>query len=326
MKKYSTKVFNSTKINKKKFNLIILIMILLFFLYILKNGEKLKRLKSRICVCTLGKEENRYVREWVQHYEKYGVNKIYLYDNNDINGEHFESVINDYIKKDFVQIFNWRGKTKLVYKVMNDCYKMNYESYDWLIFYELDEFIHLANFTNIIKFLNEKKFDRCKIIYLNLLVHNDNNQLYYENRSLFERFPKIVPKGIEKNLQVKMIIKGGIKDLIIQTTAKAYLSIKEENLTTCNGFGDLMSPNIFSTNITDYNLYYIDHFFCKSTEEFINKLKRGDILQTGKELENYKLQRIIRYFKYNKYSSEKINMIEKVLKINSSIIKKLINK
>ena len=37
-----------------------------------------------------------------------------------------------------------------------------------------------------------------------------NNQLYYENQSLFKRFPQIVPKTIDKNLQVKMIIKGGI--------------------------------------------------------------------------------------------------------------------
>ena len=52
-----------------------------------------------ICICTLGKKENRYIREFVTHYEKYGVDKIYLYDNNDINGERFEEVIKDYIDK-----------------------------------------------------------------------------------------------------------------------------------------------------------------------------------------------------------------------------------
>jgi hypothetical protein len=198
---------------------------------------------------------------------------------------------------------------------MNECYELNNESYDWLIFYELDEFIHLSNFENIKDFLNQKKFDKCQIIYLNLLVHNDNNQLYYENQSLFKRFPQIVPKTIDKNLQVKMIIKGGINNLIIQTTAKAHIINKQNTLKTCNGFGNFIIPKGFNTYITDYKLYYVDHFFCKSTEEFINKLKRGD-----------KLARIKRYFKYNKVSIEKIKMIENVLKINSSIIMKMVIK
>jgi len=326
MKKYSNELSNSIKKIKKKFNLIILISFVIFLLYNFNSNGKVKILKSRICICTLAKEENRYIREWVQHYEKYGIDKIYLYDNNDINGEHFDSVINDYIKKDYVQIFNWRGKTKLVYKVMNECYELNNESYDWLIFYELDEFIHLSNFENIKDFLNQKKFDKCQIIYLNLLVHNDNNQLYYENQSLFKRFPQIVPKTIDKNLQVKMIIKGGINNLIIQTTAKADIINKQNTLKTCNGFGNFIIPKGFNTYITDYKLYYVDHFFCKSTEEFINKLKRGDILMTGKDLYNYKLARIKRYFKYNKVSIEKIKMIENVLKINSSIIMKMVIK
>lgn len=311
--------YNHYKPNK--FNLIILISNLLLVLYIYNRNNSPK---NRICICTLGKEENRYIREWVQHYEKYGVDKIYLYDNNDINGEHFESVINDYINKEFVQILNWRGKTKIVYDVMNECYNLHRDDYDWLLFYELDEFIHLTNFNNIKQFLNEKKFDKCQIIYLNLIVHNDNNKLFYENSSLFERFPNIVPATITKELQVKMIIKGGIKNLKIISTAKSSLVDNKTTLRTCNGFGNFMTPYHFHTNITDYKLYYVDHFFCKSTEEFINKLARGDILVTGKALENYKLQRIKRFFKYNNITFEKVTMIEKVLNINLNNIKKKI--
>jgi len=203
---------------------------------------------------------------------------------------------------------------------MNDCYKRNSNIYDWLIFFELDEFIHLPNFMNIKDFLNEKKFYKCKVIYLNLLVHNDNNQLYYKNLSLFERFPSIVSRKKERDLQVKMIVKGGIKDLIIKSTAECGSSNYGHKLTTCNGFGNVIKQKGFQTNITDYNLNYIDHFFCKSTEEFINKLQRGDSLLIGKALENYKISRIKRYFRYNDATLEKIKMIEKALKIHDFII------
>ena len=122
---------------------------------------------------TLGKEENRYIREYVQHYEKYGVDKIFLYDNNNVNGERFESVIGDYIEKGLVEIINWRGKKKVLFKIMNACYQKNFDKFDWLIFYELDEFIHLSNYSNIKMFLNEEKFNKCNLIYLNLVCHTD---------------------------------------------------------------------------------------------------------------------------------------------------------
>lgn len=109
-----------------------------------------------------------------------------------------------------------------------------------------------------------------------------------------------------------MIIKGGLNNIRITTTAMTNNS----NLLTCNGFGNRIKQNGFYTNITDYDFFYIDHFFCKSTEEFINKLAKGDALQTGMALENYKIYRIERYFLINKYTKEKFNMIEKGLKLN----------
>ena len=55
------------------------------------------QLFNRVCLCTVAKEENKYIREFVEHYKKYDIDKIYIFDNNDKNGEKFEEVINDYI-------------------------------------------------------------------------------------------------------------------------------------------------------------------------------------------------------------------------------------
>ena len=123
----------------------------------LKNDTK----NLKICLCTPGKQENKYIREFVQFYEKIGVDKIFLYDNNDVDREKFEDVINDYINKGFVKISDWRGKDKELKNMMNDCYQKNYEKYDWLMFYDVDEFIHLKNYQNIKEFLIEKKFNGC---------------------------------------------------------------------------------------------------------------------------------------------------------------------
>ena len=54
-----------------------------------------------------------------------------------------------------------------------------------------------------------------QIIYLNLVIHSDNDQIYYENKSLFERFPNIVPitKPEGQILEIKFIKKGYINDI-----------------------------------------------------------------------------------------------------------------
>ena len=238
-----TYIFLNHLINKKVFNT-----------YCYHDEEIIKN--KKVCVCTLGKEENRYIREYVQHYEKYGVDKIFLYDNNNINGERFETSIGDYAEKGFVEILNWRGKKQALFKIMNDCYQKNFRAYDWLIFYELDEFIHLSNYSNVKLFLNEEKFNKCNLVYLNLICHTDNSQLYYENKSLVERFPERAPitKLGGRLLEIKCIMRGHIPNITINRAHGCNYHKKYKN---CNGFGHLYKHRHRFATENDYNYYYI---------------------------------------------------------------------
>ena len=60
-----------------------------------------------ICIYTIGKNENKYTREYVEYYKKYGGDKIFIYDNNNIDGEKFDTVLYDYIKNGYVEIINF---------------------------------------------------------------------------------------------------------------------------------------------------------------------------------------------------------------------------
>ena len=64
----------------------------------------------KVCLCAIGKNENKYAREFVEHYKNYGVDKIFIYDNNDIDGERFNNILYDYIILKKVEIINFRGK------------------------------------------------------------------------------------------------------------------------------------------------------------------------------------------------------------------------
>ena len=313
---------------KKLFYLNIICLIKSFFIFIffliliiniiLKNQE-LKN--TKICLCTTGKKENLYVREYVEHYKKYGVDKIFIYDNNEQNGEKFEDMIQDYINNGLVEIINCRGLISPQANAYKDCQEKNYMKYDWLIFYDMDEYIYLKNYKNIKNFLNSKKFNKCQRIQLNWIFHTDNNLIYYDNRTLAKRFPEREQKARGKKKGgvqgIKSILRGHIKIRVYD------VHILNRNLTSCDGFGKIKQIQNIETNVSDFKYYYIDHYYSKSTQEFINKLMRGSAVHGFDII--HKLMRIDVYFGINKITLNKINYIEKETKLNLSKFRNQIN-
>ena len=200
--------------------------------------------------------------------------------------------------------------------MMNDCYKNNFKYYDWLIFYEIDEYIYLKNFKNIKDFLKQSKFYKCQRIQLNWIFHTDNNLLYYDNRSLVERFPEREKKA--KNAKkgdwngIKSILKGHINNIKINCVHTLSHILK-----SCDGFGKHKKIDGIITREADFEYYYIDHYYCKSTEEFINKINKGDAL-----FDDNRMDRIKTYFAYNKITNDKIDLMEKRIGLNLSEIRK----
>ena len=297
--------------------LVIFIMILLFALSFKINKN------IKVCLCTLGKKENLYAKEFVDHYKNLGINKIFIYDNNEKNDERFDLVLKDYINNGLVEIIDFRGKIGPQMKAMEDCRKHNYKIFDWLIFYDMDEFIFLRNFSSIKDFLNQNIFNKCQRIQLNWFFHTDNNLLYYDNRSLIERFPekKIIYRGkkLGNSTLIKSILKGGI-DIKIEG-----IHVLNPSLIACDGFGNIKKIKGMATDKPDYYYNYIDHYWSKSTEEFVNKLMRGDGILGKKTLSN-NMHRIRLYFSYNNITKERINYIENKTKYNLTKYRMMINK
>jgi hypothetical protein len=273
--------------------------------------QKLKQLK--ICICTCGKQENRYIKEYIEYYKKYGIDKIILYDNNNLNDENFEDIIKKYINENFVEIKNWRGIKSPQMKIYNDCYKNNYKKYEWLIFNDIDEYLYLKTYKNIKEFLNKEKFKNCENIQLNWLLYTDNNLIHYQNKPLKIRFtekdPYINKRKITKFSNGKSILRGHIPNINITN-----FHCISNDLKTCDGFGierKFLKP--------DYKYFYFKHYYCKSTEEFIDKLIKGDIYETKNK------DKIKFYFSYNKITKEKLNYIEKRIGENLKYYKYKLN-
>ena len=312
-------MFFHKSISKKKNNYSIkYISIFCIILISFKSIINIKKIENtKICLCTIGKEENLYAREYVSYYKNYNLDKIFIYDNNEINGEKFEDVIGDYISSGFVEIINIRGKLSQQIKVYQHCFDNNKNKFDWIIFYDMDEYLYLKKPKNIKYYLSKRVFNKCEAIQLNMYFHTDNNQLYYKNESLAKRFTE---RRVTKIGFLKTILRGNVQ-------TKIYCPHElNRNLISCDGFGqfNIKFKGIIKTYKPDFKYYYIDHFSYKSTEEFIKKVMKGSAIK-GKDIE-MKYRKISWYFGDNKLTKEKVDLIENITNFNLSIYREKLKK
>ena len=294
------------------FSLMVSILILIKA-FTMRNKKYIK-----VCVCTCGKGENRYIREFVSHYINYGVDKIFIYDNNDINGERFEMILKDYLKNNSIKIINYRGKLKIQMDVFNDCYEQLKTEYDWFFFFDIDEFIHLKNFQNVKDYLNQYHFIKCNAIYLSHKLHTDNNQISYYNNSLANRFPKIYEfDKFEKNsviLHLKYFVKAILRGNLTKIKISNPHLLSPDISQTCNGNGKIIEQYDNQWKSPEQTYYYFDHYYFKSCEEYLHKLSKGSVFY-GKE-RKINIDRLITYFAFNKLNEKKLHYFIKNTNLN----------
>ena len=270
----------------------------------------------KVGLCVIGKKENSYAHEFVIYYKKLGYNHIFIYDNNDINDEKFEDIFSKELSENFISIINYRGyrgkRNKPQFDAYYDCYQRNHEKYDWLSFFDFDEFLVLKNNSNIQQFLNQKKFDICDNIKINWMIYSDNDLIYYEDKPVQERFTTPLPNNI-LNKHIKSTIRGHLKINYWKNMLNPHSSIVNVSCCSPNGTKiDYNSPYNYHPN---HDIAFIKHYETKTIEEYILKVKRGrsDIyIKINDEIWKNKFNY---FFMRNNKTKEKLYFIKKVLNI-----------
>lgn len=254
------------------YKLLLLIILTIYILSCIKSSDENLTEKEiiKIALCTIGKKENLYVEEFIEYYIKLGVDKMFIYDDNDPFTEKMEDVIDPKYKNKVS--FMETKKLKLGHQslALTHCYQSNYKNFDWFIMVDMDEFLYIINNT-LKNYLSNNVFDKCDFIKIHWMNSRDNNLLYYDPRPLFVRFkePYIKLNGI------KSIIRGNITNLKYWVHSP---KISPEKNITCDNEGNILTYqklNFETIDKININKAYLIHFKYKSTEEFINKYKRG---------------------------------------------------
>lgn len=259
-----------------------------------------------IALCAIGRLENRYAKEFVGHYKSLGFAKLYIYDNNYDGEEHFEDVIGQEISDGFVEIIDWRNRTNCQTAAYEDCYRNHGKDYDWIAFFDFDEFLLVSDTASSIQSIlsTAKDFD---CLMLSWQVMTDNDLIHYDPRPLMERFTTPMPNDrcctydFPENMHVKSIVRGGLSELKWKNP-----HVPATELRCCNAKGEEMKQSPFMP--IDHDAAFIRHFFTKTIDEWLNiKVKRG---YPDKNTDGLRKHAIDKFFQRNDSTEEKLQYIK----------------
>lgn len=266
------------------------------------------------------RQENQYLREYVEYYKSLGFDNIVIYDNNRDGEEHVEEVLNDYIVNGYVIVEDYRNRTMCQPDGYTHCYNKYGQYYDWIAVFDCDEFLTLPMHREIHNYLNEPIFNAFNVILVNWMIYGDSNMLENDGRPVLERFTEPVPfdqhiaYSWPEDFHTKSIVRTKQNGVIWPHTHRPILC------PACNAVGKKVNDSSgFIFVPYDFTVAYLRHYSTKTADEYAHKMMRGFADQ---ELNQSRIQELIetRFFRTNKITKEKVEIFKNKLNIDMSYL------
>lgn len=267
------------------------------------------------------RECNEYLPEWVVHHLNIGFDRIILIDNNEIDGPNPLDVLQEYRNK--ITYVDIRGNhecgrqnntNSLVYKQMH-------KAFDWLAFWDSDEFLFLNQDSSVKEWLSRHCFDNADVVAVNWRMMSDNNLIYKDSRPRIERFTEYCPDNcktiyntVPQNWHIKSIVRCRRDDVWF---SHPHFPRANTRLLTYNAAGNPIPP-MSPFTVPDYSLAELRHYQVLSTQEFCeNRLTDSKRYVNGKRYDGISFdnsKEIAGYFKMCTWTPEKQAYIDNYCK------------
>ena len=234
-------------------------------------------------ICAIVKNEQRFIREWVEHYLNIGFDKLYIFEDYG-SDTHYEQ-IKDYIKDNKV-ILNSLDKThyikrykkgtsvqrNLYLKFLMECKKTH--NADWIGFFDVDEFMFFEDGWDLEKLENE--FKDYGGILLAWRTYGANGHLKRPEGNVVDNYTKPMPDQFvidSTNCNVKSLV----------------------NVSKCNNVHIHISDGCVATDHEKlkykqlcFSKAWINHYFTKSWEDYLDRIfARGNMQNNFRCLDKF---------------------------------------
>lgn len=254
------------------------------------------------------KQENTTLREWVEHCLSIGFDHLLLWDNNFKDGEHPEDVLDGLF--DRVEIRDIRGQRVQQLKRFNESYRELSGEYDWLAFFDADEWLVLNHDSNVKDYLSRFP-ENVSCVHVNWKMYGDNGHLHPTGEPTFEQFPEPCPYDTlvqyrwPEDEHVKTIVRTN-KDAVFGNPH--FCTVRGD---VVNNAGDPVA-NTYRCPV-NYDIAELRHYQMRSTEEFCRRRLARGWDQFDGSVHNAP-QQIKRYFAQSEWTREKQDLIDSFIK------------
>lgn len=231
-------------------------------------------------ICAIIKDEHEYIREWAEHNRKIGFDKIVLYDNN--SSAPYDGVLGDMIKDGFIEIRPWKDtRWSRQLRAYNDfVFGSKWQDSDWCAFIDVDEFIYFDRVKTIPEFI--QLYSDYAGVGLSWKIYNANGRI---------KSPKGIPLVEAYTTEIdywepRIKIVARLSQISCVVSPHCIVPSYGQIVTT-----DLTPIFEQNSEYLDYSNGHIKHFITKSWEDWVNRLKRGNITNG--------LRTVDTFFKFN---------------------------
>ncbi len=234
----------------------------------LKYIDNTIRKKVYVSVVAIFKDEPDII-DWIDYHIKIGVERFYLYDND--SSEDFQTLLKPYIDTGVVvyQKIIGRCMQKPVYK--DAIYRFKDET-EWLAIIDLDEYIVPVEDYDIKDFL--KKYEKYSGVVINWVMFDSNGlKKRPVGKPVIETYTRV-----HKNYQVKKnkTVKSIVKPRDVRFAVSVHVCIyKKGKFAVDENFNRHVTDVRVSTMKNSVNKIRVNHYHCKSEEDYMLKISKG---------------------------------------------------
>lgn len=219
-------------------------------------------------ICLIIRDESEYLKEWLDWHIGQGVEHFYIYDHDS------KLPISEFIKtlsqdaQDKITVHYFGGQHgNAQHEAYNDCLNRYRQESRWIGFIDADEMVRVKCGCTLPKLL--KNYERYAGLFMRWIVYDANGQIEKSSAPLRERFTRVastnIDDGIGKTFVQPMLIKymlihNGLVQDGFTVVDEGCVPVKDGEKALCGSTDDLVC---------------VDHYYTKSYEEWLEKLRRG---------------------------------------------------
>jgi len=175
-----------------------------------------------LSLCLIAKDENIYLKEWLDFHILIGVEHFWIYDND--SKIPLAKTINDYIKKGWVTVNPIHGKAVQLY-AYDHCIREYGQLSQWIGFIDTDEFIITKTTADLKEFLREH--EAYAGLAMSSLFYGSGGNQTRPRCGQIVGYQARTPEALSKNRFIKSIVQP---EKVVFLSRPIPLSIRKANI------------------------------------------------------------------------------------------------